>query len=220
MDPDGNLIVAGSAEDNSARTPVLMWITLSGEVDAAFSDALPVTQGESFTSVLDLGISAAGLLVLAEAYNDASDRRVRLIKYDLQGRLDLAFGQNGGTLLEDFAFLSPDVAWRDNDVLVTDVNRILSLTHDGVINDAFGDGGGLILSSNQQHQFGAMTVLYLCTPSLTSGPQRMRVQFRIHPIWITWPNALRWTAIIPRPPLFMAATLPRRTCCYASGRFF
>ncbi len=148
LDPDGNLIVAGSREANAKRTAVLMKIALSGEVDAAFSEAFPVTKDETYTAVLDVGVTEEGLLVLAEASDDASNLRVRLIKYDLQGRLDRTFGENGGTLFEGSSdFYGFDIAWRDNDILVVEAGGIQSFSHGGVKNESFGDGGIFVFSS-------------------------------------------------------------------------
>jgi hypothetical protein len=146
IDPIGGMIVAGGTAD---ETPILVRVDPSGNVDVAFNEAVQATMNKSFaTSAIDAVITVTGVFVLAMKYTIEGThiemRQSGVAKYDFQGLPDRAFGKNGSILLdEQFGSSGSSLITRVGDVLIVTPDRIVSLTYDGRINEAFADGGTL-----------------------------------------------------------------------------
>ncbi len=144
FDSQGGSLFAGVGPNSK---PMLMRLTPSGEAEAPFNEAVQATLNEDLVSIVwDVVVSESDLFVLGERRIGQSllDFQEVVARYNFQGVLDGAFGENGTNVLEVFGGLGVrKLMFRSDDVLVVTGGPAVSLTYDGRTNTDFAEGGVL-----------------------------------------------------------------------------
>lgn len=97
IQPDGKIVVAGSAYGGSDLDFAVVRYTISGALDSTFGNGGIVTTpvGLENDYANSVAIQPDGKIVVAGSFNSGSDRDIAVVRYTASGMPDSTFGTNG-----------------------------------------------------------------------------------------------------------------------------
>jgi uncharacterized delta-60 repeat protein len=164
LEPNGNIVVAGTVSSGTGMKLALVRYTASGLLDTSFGPGGIVTQ--QFAAPLDLGFSGANFIDLALDTSTldpnagkivvvtrlaAAGHPDMVVRYDADGTLDTSFAGGAGYEMLSNLTLVPSVAVQANgDIIVAGGNgasiELDRLNPDGSFDSTFGAGGIVAVS--------------------------------------------------------------------------
>ena len=176
VQPDGKILLGGSNSVSAAETggAALIRLNTDGTLDTSFgNNGRVITSFDSHMTVTSVSLLPDGKIVASGVYffNDDSNEKIVVLKYDANGAPDVTFGNEGKLILdggydEPVFFSYTSIIQPDGKILVSgwgnkDNNQdenfdafIIRLNANGSIDTSFGDNGylwsgfGLDLISN------------------------------------------------------------------------
>lgn len=128
VQPDGKIIVAGSADEGNLHNFALIRVTSSGQLDSSFGhEGLVTTAFGAYAESRGMALQADGKILVTGYAGTYPQYDIALVRYTDTGALDANFG-SGGKVLTDFGGL--DVG---NGVTVQSDGKIVVVGYTGMI---------------------------------------------------------------------------------------